>query len=179
MRLAAWFSAGLFAVATPAAAQSLEDMLHTGTIPSYLAVNFCPVFLSGESSLENNQELMVLGFPATPASVSDAGFPGFVRLDQTRSDGFVSVGGVSGSICEVNVTGPRAVEALRLVRGVIPSLINNLEPDPANSGRRGDVTVEALKTPEAEFGHLQVQYMETTLGEGTTSTIFRVIYKER
>jgi hypothetical protein len=181
MRPAAWFPAVLFAAANPAAAQSMETMLDTATLSALLAYDFCPGLMNGEASLANNAALMELGFPATPEAVGGTGFPGFVRLDQVRSDGFVSIGGVSGLVCEVNVAGRPAAEALVQLRSGVFFLGLDFEADPANSGLRGDVKVEALKTPRSDEyqGQLQVLFMETTWGEGTPSVIFQIIYKEQ
>ncbi len=179
MHLAVWFPHLLLLAADPTAAQLREIMRDLPNFASELAYGFCPKLMNGETRLENSPDLMDLGFTATPEGVQNVGFPGFTRLRQTRRDGELTVGGVSGKVCEVTASGPSAAIAYRQMRGSVYFLGLDLEADPANSGPRDNGTVEALKMRYSSSGQVQVKFINTTAGDGTPSATFQIIFQEQ
>ncbi len=179
MHLAAWFPHLLLAAADPTAAQLREILRDLPNFASEIAYDFCPKLMNGETTLENSADLRDLGFVAKPESIQNVGFPGFSRLRQTRRDGVVTVGGVSGKVCEVTASGPSAGIAYRQMRGSVYSLGLDLEADPANSGPRDNGMVEALKMRYSSSGQVQVRFINTTAGEGAPSATFQIIFQEQ
>ncbi|WP_194955228.1 hypothetical protein [Sphingopyxis solisilvae] len=179
--LAAWLLALPFAVASPAptTAQLRELMRDLPNFATELAYEFCPQLINGETVLENNPDLIALGFAATPETGGNVDFPGFARLGQTRKDGYVAVGGISGKICEVTASGPEAAMALRQLRAGISGLGLNFEADPANSGPGDKGTVEAFQMKYSATGQVQLRLIHTTTGDGAPSASFQIIIQEK
>lgn len=179
MRLAAWLLVLPFAVAAPATAQLPEFMRDLPNLATELAYNFCPRLMNGEAALENNPDLIELGFAATPKAGGNDDFPGFTRLSQTRNDGFLTVGGIPGKICEVTASGPEAAIAIRQLRASISSLGLEFVADLANSGPRDNGTVEAFKMKYSTTGQVKLRLIHTTTGDGAPSASFQIMIQEK
>lgn len=184
----AWISAVLVAVASPAAAKAQDfspevayDFLlrDIPTLAGTIVSGACAGLMNGEATLADDPTLTRLGFIDIPRTGAHAAKSGFVQMARSHGSHYVSVGGVSQSLCEVSVVGPQAAEALKLMRVVaVYEAGLDLEPDPANSGPRGNGSVEALKMEYAE-GQVMVQLFSGTTNDGTPSASFLIKIEER
>ena len=146
-----------------------------------LAYGFCPLLMNGDAQLADNPALQARGFPAAPQAGSDARFPGFALLAQTRADGELTLGGIPQSLCQVTVIGPQSEAALVTMRSAVADLALALQPDPANSGTgpQGRGTVETLVMPLPDSGVVRVQFLHTSLGNGTPMATFQIMFQEQ
>ena len=184
----AWIPALLVAAASPAAAQTqgfssevaydflLRDI---PTLAGTIVGEACAGLINGDATLAEDPTLTKLGFIDIPRTGAHAANPDFVQMARSHGSHYVSVGGVSTSLCEVSVVGPQAAEALKSMRTVVVYEAGlDLEPDPANSGPRGNGSVEALKMQYAE-GQVMVQLFSGSTNDGTPSASFQIKIEER
>jgi hypothetical protein len=139
------------------------------------------MLMNGEAGLDQNADLIALGFPATAQVGGNARFPDFGLLGQTTATGDVTVGGISQSLCQVSVIGEDAEAALVTMRSGLSALGLALQPDTANSGPgpQGNGTVETLKMPLPEGGVVRVQFLQASLGSGAPLASFQIMFQEQ
>jgi hypothetical protein len=191
MRLTVWIPAVLFAAANLAAAQPTDGLSDLRTaarnqlmsdirnLMSHVALGNCASLINGDTSLRNDAELIDLGFEEIPETAKNPGASGYVVMARTVKNGYVTIGGIPGSICEVNAVGPQAADALKDTRSGVSSFGIDFTPDPANSGKRGNGTIEALKMQYSDTGQIQAIFVNGATVDGTPTATFQIKIQEQ
>lgn len=174
-RFAAIVATAALSSAAPAAATA-SPLARAVTDATF---GLCPLFLAGQLSLKDNDQLKMRGFSNDVQSHEDAKFGRLETVSGDFSDGRAEFGGVVDKICQVHFKGKGRLAAIKAVRAEIPGYGIALKNDPALSGPKGNYLLEAYSgtVEDGSIVHLLISTLSAKAGKSETAIQFFVSSK--